>query len=490
MDSLEYEDAIKHGLKKDLLRSIYEDSYYEFFKQAFSVLNQGEEYKDNWHIEYICNRLQKEYERVNDRRTRKKDIIINIPFRAAKSLIVTIVWPVWCWINNPRMKFIATSFSGALALEHAQKSRALINSIWFQDLFADKIEFEDDQAALGMYAIKGGGFRKSVGVGGQITGSGSDFLIIDDPQDPKKAASEVERQNTIDFYNFTLYSRLNNPSVGVRIIVMQRLSEEDLSGHLLSTSPEKHEHICIPAEIPEKNNNISPPELIDFYQNGLFMPTRFTREVLADYKVRLGSAGASGQLQQNPQPEGGNIVQGKWFDIIDPSTLNRDFNEHPIKFYLDTAETEKQDGDFSAICSAFKKDNFVYIANVVKVKKEFHELCKFIPIFTSENQYSQNSSIKVEPKSSGKSVVSQLRNTTQLNIVEMEPPKDDKTARLKSITPMLEARRVKLLKGSWNDSLIQSLEVFPNGQHDDDVDVFVYAVMDLLNTNDFDWAAV
>ncbi len=490
MDQPQYEELIKHGLKKDLLKSIYEDSYYEFFKKAFEVLNQGEEYKDNWHIEYLCNRLQKEFERINNRIPRKKDIIINIPFRAAKSLIVTIVWPVWCWLNNSRMKFICTSFSGSLALEHAQKSRALINSIWFQELFGDRIIFEDDQQALGMYATKEGGFRKSIGTGGQITGSGSDIIICDDILNPKMAASEVERQNAIDFYNTTLYSRLNNPSLGVRVIVMQRLSELDLSGHLLETSPEKHDHICIPAEIPLKDNNISPPELIKYYIDGLFMPNRFTREVLADYRVRLGSAAASGQLQQNPQPEGGNIVQGSWFDIVDPLTLERDYNENPIKFYLDTAETEKQDGDYSAICAAFKKGNFVYIANVQKVKKEFHDLCKFIPKFTSENQYSPNSSIKVEPKSSGKSVVSQLRATTQLNIVEMESPKDDKMTRLKSITPMLEARRVKFLRGSWNDSLIQSLEVFPNGQHDDDVDVFVYAVMDLLSANDFDWIAI
>ena len=75
----------------------------------------------------------------------------------------------------------------------------------------------------------------------------------DDPQNPRMAASEVERKNTINYYNNTLYSRLNQPELGVRIIIMQRLHEEDLSGHLVETSPEKHDHICIPVEVDRNN---------------------------------------------------------------------------------------------------------------------------------------------------------------------------------------------------------------------------------------------
>ncbi len=104
---------------------------------------------------------------------------------------------------------------------------------------------------------------------------------------------------------------------------------------------------------------------------------------------------------------------------------------------------------------------------------------KFIPAAVTDNLYSQYSKVKVEPKSSGKSIVSQLRATTSLNIVELPSPKDSKLVRMSSITPMLESRRVKLLKGNYLTPFMSNLKVFPNGKHDDDVDAFIHCVEDL-----------
>jgi predicted phage terminase large subunit-like protein len=307
------------------------------------------------------------------------------------------------------------------------------------------------------------------------------------------ASSEVEINNVQNFYNNTLYSRLNQPELGVRIIVMQRLHESDLSGHLLESNPEKVDHICIPVELDlEKleKENLSPKELIKYYsKDGLYWPDRFSKTVIQDFIKRLGSREAAGQLYQRPAPKEGNMVKEAWFDIIDPNTVERDLQLHPMIFYIDTAESEEQQerGDFTAICTAYKKDNFVYIANIVKVKKAFYELTKFIPDHVKMNLYSQYSKVKVEPKSSGKSIVSQLRATTQLNIVELPAPKDSKVVRLSSVTPMLESRRVKLLEGAYLRPFMDNLLVFPNGKHDDDVDVFIHCIEDMLAGNDFDF---
>src|ERR1035437_5660094 len=116
-----------------LIKEIHSKSYYEFFKQAYSILLPGEHYSDNWHIKYICDRLQRELERIRERRVRQKDIIINVPFRSAKSLICTVIFPVWCWTQDQSIKFICTSYSASLALEHAQLSRTLMFTEWFQN---------------------------------------------------------------------------------------------------------------------------------------------------------------------------------------------------------------------------------------------------------------------------------------------------------------------------------------------------------------------
>lgn len=477
-----------------LKKSIYTQSYYEFFKAFFPLISQGDEYNDNWHIELICNRLQKELQRIKDRRVREKDLIINVPFRSSKSLMVTVAFPVWSWITRPSTKFICTSYSASLALEHADLARTLIGSELFQKLFGDIVKFVEDENQKGFYKIRGGGYRKSIGTGGQITGSGADIIILDDPANPKMSASEVERENVKTFYDNTLYSRLNQPELGVRIIIQQRLHEEDLSGYLMSKVPEKHEHICIPVEVDLKNlqkENLTPPWLIKHYdKNGLFWPTRFSKKVIDDFITSLGSREAAGQLYQRPAPKEGNMVKESWFEIVDPITITRDLRQHPMYYYVDTAETEKQEGDYSAICAAFKKDNTIYICNVVKVKKSFVDLCKFIPEWVKANMYSEYSMIKIEPKSSGKSVCSQLKATTGLNVVEMVSPKDDKITRFSAITPKCEAGRVKFLKGAYVAEFMPNMLVFPNGKHDDDVDTVVYAITDMLNTNDFDFTFV
>src|ERR1035437_396758 len=115
---------------------------------------------------------------------------------------------------------------------------------------------------------------------------------------------------------------------------MPRLAEEDLSGHLMSTAPEKHDHICIPVEVNMDNlekENISPKELIKYYdEKGLYWKDRFSKAVILDFISRLGSKEAAGQLYQRPAPIEGNMVKEAWFDIIDPSTLIRDLRYEPM----------------------------------------------------------------------------------------------------------------------------------------------------------------
>lgn len=483
-----------NSYEKDLLKQIYNKSYYQFFKEAYSILLPGEHYSDNWHIEFLCNRLQQELERIIRREVREKDLIINIPFRSSKSLICTIVFPAWCWTIDQSIKFICVSYSASLALEHALMSRSLLNSEWFKSIYGDLIRFEEDVNAAGFYKIKGGGYRKSVGTGGQITGSGADILIRDDMQNPKLAASEVERKNTIDFDDKTLFSRLNQPELGVRINVQQRLHENDLTGHLLERSPDKHEHICIPVKVDMNNldkENLLPISLIENYsEEGNFWNDRFSDKVIAEFEETLGSQEAAGQLYQRPAPKEGNMVKEAWFDIIEPLNITRDLRYNPMMFYLDTAESDeqKENGDSTGLVTAFLKDNRIYICNVTKVKKAFHELTKYIPEYLDQNLYSNHSMVKIEPKSSGKSVVSSLRANTKLNVVELPAPKDSKVVRMSAITPLLESRRVVFLKGAYLKPFMSNLLVFPNGKHDDDVDAFIHCVEDMLTGSQFDFA--
>ena len=478
---------IDEQLEIEIRRDIYKNSYYEFFKDAFLVLNPTDDYSDNWHIKFLCDRLSEETFRIKNKQPREKDIIVNVPFRSAKSLICTVVYPVWSWLIFREMKFICTSYSADLALEHAQLSRNLMESEWFQKHFGDEVILKKDANAKGFYVNENGGFRKSIGMGGAITGSGSDCIIIDDPLNPKKADSDVERANANRYYDTTLYSRLNNPATGIRIVIMQRLNQLDLSGHLMKNRPEDHDHICIPAEI---SDDLSPKSLSKYYKNGLFWDLRFSKAQLEAYRKALGSYGYSGQLQQTPSPDGGGIIRRSYFDILEPHEVSWNRESEPMTVFVDTAYSDKQmnNNDPSAFLACFKRGSDLYVINCHDKWLDFPKLCNYIINYANANGYNRQSSIKIEGAASGKSVVQQLRSTTSLNVIEIPKPKDDKVTRANAISPILEAKRVKLISGAWNEHALQQWEGFPTASHDDMVDVLIHAVDELLmNSSDGFW---
>ncbi len=476
-----------------LEKKIYKESFYEFCKIAFCQLHPGLEYDDNWHVKYLCDILQSETERVLRNGIREKDIIINISPRSMKSMIASVIWPVWSWTLDPSLKFLTCSYSDTIATILSRLSRDLIETKWFQNLYGNTVRLRSDLSGAGHYGTLATGYRYAFGMDGTVTGVGGDFLLLDDPQNPKKANSEVERDNTIDRYNQTVSNRLNKLDIGGRIIIQQRLHEMDLTGYLMDKKkgrPEEHRHINIPAEYDEKM--ISPPEIKKFYKNGLFWPSKFPKFIL-DKEKKKGSLYFAGQFQQRPVPLEGNIFKRAWFDIVQPEMIKRDVGNNPIHFYVDTAYTEDNiENDPSGILSGFEMDNYLYIVNFIEVWKEFPQFCQFLDAYCQTNGYNSYSRVKIEPKASGKSVVQQTKAYTRLNVSEITGDflKDDKVQRATSVSGIAEARRVRLVDGPWVEDFLNQICTFPKAAHDEAVDTLVYMINDLIPLNEFSSAYI
>lgn len=449
---------------------LYRRDFYSFVKSAFSVLHNGQELVDNWHIKYLCDVLQKEGERIANGEKREKHIVINVPPRTLKSEIANVYFSVWLWVIKPDIQFISSSYSHSLSLRLSLQARRIIETDWFRNMYPN-ISLSVDENTKGLFSNDSGGLRYTTSTGGTITGMGGDVIVIDDPQNPQLARSEVERKNANLFFNETLRSRLNNPDIGVFIIIMQRLHENDLTGHVLALEPDKWQHICLPAEI---TGNIKPNELINYYRNNLLFPERLSEETLSGFKVGLGSYGYSGQYLQAPSQQDGGIIKREWFEIVEnkPSDVVYDF-------YIDTAYTNKQTNDPTSILIGGRKDNLFYIAVVYRVWLEFPELIKYIITLSSQHE-NANTKIYIEPKASGKSIAQQLKRETMLNIIETKPPDTDKISRVNAVAPIIESKRVKLIKGIWNEDFLTECAAFPNAQHDDQVDTLT---MFLSNNN-------
>lgn len=459
-------------------------SFY-YFVQFFWETIISEKPVWNWHIKYLCEELQEVGKRVARREHKEYDYyIINIPPGSSKSTIISEMYPLWCWTFDSTQKFICASYSSTIAEDLAGKSYEIYNSEKFKALFP---ELHGRGKNGGKTNFRNGlkGQRYTTSTGSTITGIHAHQKIVDDPMTPALAYSSVERDKVNRWFDETLSSRNVNHDVTVTIIVMQRLHEKDSTGYILEKVEKgsRIKHICIPAEVTElTKSHVKPASLLVNYKGGLFDPERRSRQNLEQVKIELGSYGYAGQMGQMPAPAEGGIIKKNWFEIVQRQEPPKFTIQ---KFQLDTAYTDDTNNDPTAVISYYIEGPFVFITNVQSVNKEFPDLIRWMPEFMSNNYYTNRSMIHVEPKASGKSVVQTIKKATNLNITESKPPTVDKITRVHNVSPKLEAGRVKLHAGGWNESFIGQCTTFPNAEHDDEVDCLVAIIeRELMTSNE------
>src|SRR5207248_864476 len=128
--------------------------------------------------------------------------------------------------------------------------------------------------------------------------------------------SDIEREQAIRTYDEALATRETDPSTAAEVIIMQRLHERDIAGHVLDTNRGDLVHLMLPLQIDERRPCITRWGRDRRTEDGeLLWPEQFPREVVEDRKRRLGPYAASGQLQQTPVTRGGNIIKREWWRL-------------------------------------------------------------------------------------------------------------------------------------------------------------------------------
>ena len=508
-------------------------SFFDFFCK-FWYINSSDYLNKNWHIEYLCGLLSELlYGYMEDKRRHRllmekkdryevkngigsykmesfgrstKHILINIPPRSSKSLIASVNFPVWAWTKDPTLKFICVSYSEDLSLFLSRQSMKLIESHDFMDLFAKSVSLGKN-TAVGNFSLVGAagsdedtGWRRSVGVGGTVTGTGSDFIIVDDPIKPADAesmASDKVLESCKLFYDTTLSSRLNNPAIGVKIVIMQRLHEKDLSGHILdSIDFSFYDHISLPAETKSTYSVVKPQALRGKYKGDLLWPDRWPENVLREYNNQMGDA-YYGQYLQTPVRPGGAIIRRDWLRVTDyiPDDCSRNF------IFLDTAYTEDKQNNPTGVlvCTVDYHTNVVaeqvevktygtiYVLLAEEVWLEFSDLKNHLMQLISEyTKKGHPPSIFIEPKASGKSIYQGLKKSLPgLPVFEIKGDivdRKDKRGRLSACSVQIHNGNLVFLKDNtmddkknWNKLLENQLCTFPYSKNDDLVDCISYA---------------
>lgn len=458
-------------------------SLFKFVQEFWHVVSP-EDPVWNWHIEYLCNTLQEDLMRVckiihtdphtkietivKDREPKEHDGIANIPPGSSKSTIYTIMAPAWIWTVDPTIKVLTASYSADLAIDHAVKSRDVIQDDKYR-LFFPEVQIRADHNNKANYKNTKLGERYATSVTGTITGFHAHIIILDDLINTKQAASEAELETAAAFMDSTLPTRKVNKEVTFTQLVMQRLHELDPTGHWLAKKGKRIRHVCLPAEVSPL---INPPEMVKYYVNGLMDPIRMKQHVLEEMKIELGSYSYAGQMGQAPAPEGGGLWK-KWIIAVPDNEMpDPEFME---KFGTDwdTAYTKKAKNAASAYITAGLYKNKMYIDAFGAFNKEFPDLIHTMRLLPAPHY--------VEAKASGKSAKQTL---VDAGIAALEVQVNgDKIARAKDATPKAEAGlvycRKSILDKLYNDEQ-QGILKFPNGPKADVADTLSQAIQRLL----------
>lgn len=409
-----------------------------------------------------------------------RNLMVFMPPQHGKSEIVSRCFPAWALGRNPDLKIVGCSYSAVLAQQFSRSIQRIIDSPEYKEIFPDTYlnggnaqnNTKGYLRNVDLFEIVGHrGFYKCNGVCGSLTGTPVDIAIIDDPvKDALEAYSSVYRDRVWEWYTSVLMTRLHNESR--QLFIMTRWHEDDLAGRILKNEPENWTVLSIPAirETLDDGNTFDPRNVGD-----ALWEERHSLKGLKEQEKRSARM-FSALYQQHPTVEGGNIVKESWFKSISRADFERKCANNPIVFFIDTAYTEKTSNDPTGIIGTCRAGGDIYITCGKKVNMKFPELCRFIPQYVARNGYSYKSSIRIEPKANGLSVVDQLVEYTNLNVVATPSPKDSKETRLNAVSPVVESGHVYLVEGDWNDTFIDEVCGFPAKPHDEFVDLLCYAI--------------
>lgn len=452
--------AIQTSIRADECNAVFYEFFLEFWPEVVPA-----ELVPNFHLKFICNKLQEKFE-IWEKGGAPGDVVINIPPGMSKSTIVTVMFPAWVWVRKRSTRLITCSYASGLALDHAVKSRDLIKSDKFQTFYPDHVQLKQDVNNKGLYENQYKGRRLSTSVGATVTGFHGDILITDDPVNPEMAFSEVARESANKWLEQTLSNRKTDKKRSFMITVMQRLHEEDPTGRILDIDAPFY-HICLPARITDLDN-IRPRKLKLMYKDGLLDPARMDHKVLDIEQKRLGSMGFVGQYLQSPRAAEGNIFKREWFEMYEElpkSGFIRRFDS------WDTAYKIKQENDFSVKVTFDEYDSGFYLTDFWMGKVEYAELKQQIRLSFEKNK---THNILIEDKASGQSAIQEL-NRMNLPIYGIIP-QGDKILRANQITPPFEAGNVYFPYEDFTQTIIDQLTGFPNTTHDDIVDAISQAL--------------
>lgn len=445
--------------RRELVDAVMRENLYSFLIGSFEILCPGEKLARASYLEAMCYALQQ----VAAGKCRR--LIISVAPRHLKSICGSVLLPAFELGRDPTSKVVVVSYGKELAREHAEQFRLLVESPFYKRLFP-KMKIHPKHNRFDHVKTTAGGGRKSVSTAGGITGFGAKLIVIDDLGKPSEMRHDTYRQELRDYFDQTLYSRLNDKRVGRIVSIQQRLHPDDFTAYLLEK--DTFEHLClpsiaeIPTQIPLYNNRVYPRKPGD-----LLNPDREPHEVLKQIKADIGTFAFQAQYQQNPQAGESAYLSMEDLHLVD-QLPDRGVFVRRVQSW-DTAAKDSPRCDFT-VCLTFgwhAHEERWYLLDVYRARTSYTEAKAAV---SRMRKQWRADAVLIENSAMGAHLLDEFRKTSAglfqgVNVVS------SKVDRFIPQTDWIKSGKLVIPTDKpWYDEFRRELLAFPDSTKDDQVD--------------------
>jgi predicted phage terminase large subunit-like protein len=457
-----------------LLELLLRDDFRSFMERAFYELEPGTSFVAGWHIDYLCAELEKCLKGENRR------LIINMPPRHMKSLLVSVGLVAFFLGQDPTKKIICVSYSKELAAFFSRHCRKLMQAEWYKSVFPQTRISELKNTEFEFHTTAGG-YRLSTSVEGTLTGRGGDVIIIDDPMNASDVNSKVTRERINNWYESALYSRLDDKEKGIILLVMQRLHQDDMSGYLLHKNRKGWAHLILSAIADGQDDFTWVGGSHTRKVGDPLWPERESLKVLEETRRSMGPLPFSAQYQQSPLPPEGTLMKREYFHYYDALLFKPKYDpayaETPPGRVIQSWDTASKTGEFNdySVCTTvYKYYGKYYLLDVFRARLEFPDLLEKVRIHAQSRwteQMLEVAHVIIEDAGTGTSLIQNFRRRSQgVSVISFKPDRD-KTLRLQATLDDFKSGKILFPRSApWLPEFEAELLSFPNGRYDDQVD--------------------
>lgn len=439
-----------------------------FARMFWPIVNPGVDMVWNWHLKVICDHL----EAVS--RGDLKTLVICLPPGSCKSTLVNQMWPCWEMLKQPAHRWAFLTNSRENAFKEAGYRRMIMTSDAYLALSPPAHLLKGGKSISRTVNTRNGEFR-AFSLLSKITGAHFDRQVIDDPNDAG-AVDKEELEKVIKIYDTVLATRLRDGAA--RVLIQQRLANNDLAGHVMQLGCDAK--LIFPAVYDEKNVHSKTP----LYANPdprrssgeLFWPKRFGGDYLRERRKTLGLGAFLAQYQQAPANESGVLFQREWFHLYAPGNEPLGCMEE-LLMACDTASSLKASADRTVIQVWGRSGSALYLLDQVSGRFTFSE--KIEQIKAAFLRWPKCRRLLIEGRNGGIDLVNSLQPillSISRGLLKWSS-QQNKEVRIRSISPIVENGQVFIPQNREGELLLDEAMSFPNGRHDDCIDVMAM-VMD------------